>query len=463
MSVSTPDLAAGEERLLQCLDEINRRVTASRWLPRRLILINWWLFGEQVFHFAQGRLVLHGRNASGKSTVLSAAVTLVLDGNKSPERIDTFGGRGRNVRYYLIGDADATPDSSFYFEGRTGYVALEFQHGASGRTLTIGVGLYTHRSRPGGEVDFWGFSIEDGRRIGEDLFLYDDQRLPLSWRALEERIGRGGRVVRSVAEYKRLVNALLFGFDDPADYDDLLTLLLELRSPKLNKDLRPSDVCEVLRTALAPLEEGLLDQVSVTIEAIDECLDRIAETDEQVRAVQAIDDAAAAYLNQEAQLVAVSLRAAMAARARAQALYTRLEQGLSRERTRLDAYSHLLARVQQVLGEVDAELRALEAHQAFRAESDLEAARQELDEAQRRLNETRAELEKAVQAVDRFAQRADAARRDWQRQRAALSEHLAETAGHARAAAWAAAQEVIAGLARAVEALGLPDARLGEA
>ncbi len=153
MTLGVRDLATGEELLVERLEELNRRSGAARWRPRRLILINWWLFDEQVFHFAQGRLVLHGRNASGKSTVLAAAITLVLDGNKSPERMDTFGGRGRSVRYYLVGDPDATPESAFYHESRTGYVALEFQHGASARTLTVGVGLYTHRSRPGGEVD----------------------------------------------------------------------------------------------------------------------------------------------------------------------------------------------------------------------------------------------------------------------------------------------------------------------
>ena len=45
---------------------------------RRIILTNFWLYGQQEFEIPHGRLFLAGENASGKSTVLSTAFPLAL-------------------------------------------------------------------------------------------------------------------------------------------------------------------------------------------------------------------------------------------------------------------------------------------------------------------------------------------------------------------------------------------------
>jgi len=92
---------------------------------RRIILTNFWLYGQQEFVIPHGRLFLAGENASGKSTVLTAALPLALDGDLRPNRLDTFGGRERHIQYYVLGGADsATP---FSHERRTSYIALEFE------------------------------------------------------------------------------------------------------------------------------------------------------------------------------------------------------------------------------------------------------------------------------------------------------------------------------------------------
>ena len=92
---------------------------------RRIILTNFWLYGQQEFEIPHGRLFLAGENASGKSTVLMAALPLALDGDLRPNRLDTFGGRERHIQYYVLGGSDsATP---FSHERRTSYIALEFE------------------------------------------------------------------------------------------------------------------------------------------------------------------------------------------------------------------------------------------------------------------------------------------------------------------------------------------------
>src|SRR5689334_13307008 len=43
---------------------------------RRIILTNFWLYGQQEFEIPHGRLFLAGENASGKSTVLTIYAVL---------------------------------------------------------------------------------------------------------------------------------------------------------------------------------------------------------------------------------------------------------------------------------------------------------------------------------------------------------------------------------------------------
>ena len=69
----------------------------------RIILTNFWLYEHQEFEIPHGRLFLAGDNRSGKSTVLTAAITLALDGDYHPERIDTFGKREKRIDYYILG------------------------------------------------------------------------------------------------------------------------------------------------------------------------------------------------------------------------------------------------------------------------------------------------------------------------------------------------------------------------
>ena len=41
-------------------------------------------------------------------------------------------------------------------------------------------------------------------------------------------------------EYAQCVNRLLFGFETQEEYKELLELLIQLRTPKLSKDFKPT-------------------------------------------------------------------------------------------------------------------------------------------------------------------------------------------------------------------------------
>ncbi|HBK53887.1 MAG TPA: hypothetical protein DDZ44_08130, partial [Syntrophomonas wolfei] len=70
---------------------------------------------------------------------------------------------------------------------------------------------------------------------------------------LENRVGNGGRVVKTQNEYLELVNKHLFGFENPDSYEELVKLLIQLRSPKLSKDFKPTVIYEILTNALPSL------------------------------------------------------------------------------------------------------------------------------------------------------------------------------------------------------------------
>ncbi|WP_170163471.1 TIGR02680 family protein [Brevibacillus gelatini] len=243
---------------------------ANRWQLSRAGLINFWYYDDECFEFADGKLLLRGTNGSGKSVTMQSLLPVVLDGKKSPDRLDPFGSKARRMEDYLLGEKEVTGR-----EERTGYLYLEFCKPYTTQFLTIGIGL---RAKRNAQMDFWGFSIQDNRRIGKDLLLYrlvynaetqEHERVPLGKRELEREIGLGGRVVFSQSDYAEMVNKLLFGFPSLDAYEDLIKLLIQLRSPKLSKDFKPTVIYSILENSLPGLSDEELRPLSDAIESMD--------------------------------------------------------------------------------------------------------------------------------------------------------------------------------------------------
>ncbi|SFR09664.1 TIGR02680 family protein [Desulfoscipio geothermicus] len=248
----------------------------NRWQMNRAGIINFWYYDEAEFYMAGGRLILRGANGSGKSVTMQSFLPLVLDGDKRPWRLDPFGSKDRRIDYYLLLEADSGHTD------RTGYLYLEFYHPAQDRYLTVGIGLRARRNSSG--TGFWGFVITDNRRVGRDILLYEtdysqgrETKIPLTRAQLEEVIGSGGQVVTEQGEYKRLVNKVLFGYEKLESFEELLDLLIQLRSPKLSKDFKPSTIYEILTGALPALQEDELRPLSEVLEDMDEINDRLNE------------------------------------------------------------------------------------------------------------------------------------------------------------------------------------------
>lgn len=233
----------------------------SRWQANKIGLINFWYYDEQEFPFVKGRMLLRGSNGSGKSVTMQSVVPLLLDGNMSPERLDPFGSRDRKMSSYLLEENDGR-------EERTGYLYLEFKRKDSGTYLTIGMGIRARRGKP---LDKWYFSLTDGRRIGKDFFLYKDmgEKVTLSKKELENRVADGGRIFERQAEYMDYVNRQIFGFETVDEYKEMVDLLIQLRTPKLSKDFKPSVINEILSDSLQPLSDEDLRPMAEAIENMD--------------------------------------------------------------------------------------------------------------------------------------------------------------------------------------------------
>lgn len=242
----------------------------NRWMMNRAGLLNFWYYDEEEFDFADGRLLLRGTNGSGKSVTMQSFIPLLLDGNKSPERLDPFGSRARKLENYLLGEEEYGKEES------TGYIFIEFKKESSNNYITIGMGLNAKRGR---SLKFWGFIITDGRRIGKDIFLYKNigEKVPLSKIELKNRIGEGGEVKEGQKEYMVMVNKYLFGFEDIEDYDELIKLLIQLRTPKLSKDFRPTVIYEIMNNSLQPLSDDDLRPMSEAIENMDNIKNRLED------------------------------------------------------------------------------------------------------------------------------------------------------------------------------------------
>ena len=174
-------------------------------------------------------MLLRGPNGSGKSKALELLLPLLLDGELRPERLDPFGGRGRSMRWNLVGDQESRAPA-------TGFSWLELhcrdehdvEHWATLVLMTrankgeTGVhswfGLLQAEQPPGGELQ--------GPRIGINASLTEG-RHPISRTAFAEL---AGELIELASVYRERVNALLFGVDQDR-YEAIVRLLLSCASP----------------------------------------------------------------------------------------------------------------------------------------------------------------------------------------------------------------------------------------
>ncbi len=294
-----------------------RDTAEARYRLSRAGVLNVWQYDDQVFTFADGRLLLRGANGAGKSKTLEMLLPFVLDGDKT--RI-TASARHHTSLLWLMTDG-------YDGQARTGYLWLELTRRAGRHTETYTCGVGIRASASARSATAWFFATD--QQIGVDLALEDDGG-PLSRGRLVEAVGDRGQVFEQARAYKEHVGRTLFGLAVD-QYDDVLRLLYWLRQPQVGEDIEPARLAGQLAQALPQLDEQ-------AVRAAGDTFDELAAYGEQIErraaAAESLGSLATAYAAYARGVVAERGRAVLAAATEAK----RLVAGLRRAE---DAHSEL--------------------------------------------------------------------------------------------------------------------------
>src|SRR5690625_4381574 len=109
--------------------------TQTKWKMNRAGLLNFWYYDDEIFNFAECKLLLRGSNGSGKSVTMQSILPVLLDGRTSSDRLDPFGSRARRMEDYLLGEKEIVDRDE-----RTGYLFLEYKREDTNEYITTGIG-----------------------------------------------------------------------------------------------------------------------------------------------------------------------------------------------------------------------------------------------------------------------------------------------------------------------------------
>lgn len=245
-----------------------------RYRLHRAGICNVWQYGEQVFQFEDGRLLLRGKNGAGKSKALEMLLPFLLDGDV--KRLDATGAGKTTFRWLMSEGATGV--------NRQGFLWLELRRQADGAQPDDG-NAWQHLTL--GAVVRWSAATNEARlqyfitplRIGVDVDLVvDGQPLPLE--RLRERLGDGA-VIAGAREYRARVGRELFGVNDAGRYQNLVHLLYRLRRPTIGDRIEAGQLATELGEALPPLDDDVLDTVAHNLddlETVREDLGRLERT-----------------------------------------------------------------------------------------------------------------------------------------------------------------------------------------
>lgn len=258
-----------------------------RWKPTKIGYFNVWYHADTEIELSDGKLFIRGDNASGKTIASTLMLPLLLDGNYTPSRLDP---QKRTNR--LLIDLHLGEEAVNQKKDGNGYLYMEFRKGK--QLITIGMGISgVRKSR---DLTTWYFIVTNGKQVGKDLLLYNqtkDGRVPLDYRDFCERF-EGAFITQHKAEYAKEVNRLLFGFQNMNTFHMYINLLIELRPPKISKDVGPSIINASLTDALPQLSNNDLESLTNIISKITEQEDLLIKTTAEVEALKKLS---AAYEN----------------------------------------------------------------------------------------------------------------------------------------------------------------------
>ena len=361
----------------------------ERWQPLRSGMLNLYRYDYEEFHYADGRLLLRGNNGSGKSRILALQLPFLLDGEVSPARVEPDGDVAKRIEWNLL--LGKYPD-------RTGYTWIEFGRRTADGTeefLTLGCGLRAVAGHTGLHSR-WFFTTP--QRIGRDLFLQNAQRTPLGRERLTEALGSAGHVYQKADDYRRAVDAALFGLGPR--YPALIDLLLTLRRPQLTRKLDETELPNALSEALPTLSAAIVDEVAESFRSLQ------ADKD-TVRDFIAARTATATFLREYTAYARIAVRRRAAAVRTTHSAYEHAQRAMKDAAGRLETAATALAELtlqhealKTQLAGAEAVERTLAGSPEMRTADEIRLAGDSAQIAQQSLAETQSDEASALAATE---------------------------------------------------------------
>ncbi|MGD0557829.1 MAG: TIGR02680 family protein [Streptosporangiaceae bacterium] len=375
---------------------------SERWKPLRAGIVDLFYYDAEEFWFHDGRLLLRGNNGTGKSKVLALILPFLLDGELRPERVEPDGDRQKRMEWnLLLGGKHPHPE-------RLGYSWLEFGRLSEDGTAefrTIGCGLKAVAGR--GIVRHWFFVTS--QRVGPDLRLLPETRVPLTREKLREEVEGHGLVYDRASDYRRAVDEALFGLGEHR-YEALINLLIQVRQPQLSKKPDEKLMSRALSEALPPLDVALVTTVAEAFRGLDEERDALT-------ALKEAQTAAEQFLHHYRRYATIAAKRKAAGPRLAHSRYEHLGRDLNEAEEAYAAAERELNSAERELTELEERRTTLEARRRALQESpemrDAERLEQMRDEAGRR------DKTATLRETDRDRLTGDVQRREQQAQTAA--------------------------------------------
>jgi len=297
------------------------------------------------------------------------------------------------MEFYLLGDEQ---------QEATGYLYLEFRKDSLEEYRTIGIGM---RAVRGKGIDFWGFCLCDGRRIGEGIRLYEDigeYSMPLSKQKLKNLLNDSDNWADNQNDYKKLVNDRIFQFRELRQYDQLIKLLIEVRAPKLSKEaVRPSAIKKILNDALQILTDDDLSAMVSTMEKLDSLEDTLHDYHASMRDAAVIRNE---YTRYNQFMLGMKGQNYLNAKSKTEAAKSRLhaeQRALAASQEELGRQNQMAGQAARLLQQANAQKLAMGSDDLSEKAEQLKSDREQRREQQKQLETMNVRLEKMLKDINK--------------------------------------------------------------
>jgi len=243
-------------------DETPAKHHPCRWRLNRGGVVNVWFYFDSEFSISGGRIIWRGTNGAGKSRALEMLLPFLIDADR--RKMDATGAGKVRLEDLMRAGGEEQPN-------RLGYLWLELVRAHNnGESEYLTLGALVRFSRSTSEAKAWYFITP--LRVGVDLPLLDQQRVPLARETLAELIG-GDRITDSPEAHRERVRSTVFmlsGESGRERYAGLLQLLHTLRAPDVGNRIEEGKLPAIVSEALPPLSETALNSAGEQLDALSE-------------------------------------------------------------------------------------------------------------------------------------------------------------------------------------------------